>query len=325
MAGLEVAGLVLGALPIAINAVQRYRETFYSIKNVKRELGYIERDLRTEKLRLQNTCEALLVGIVAPTKIHSMIEDPFGPDWKSYAEPLQFEECIMDMSEATQQFKLQLGIEDGSQINLRDRASILEAFKQNATFTLKKKEYEGILSRIKADNTVLQDLSRVSRELELDRRRRSQSRLTKLLRGLFQSIYSALCSAITCACVYSHSIGLQLAHRDVIILPLDVEEKVAERFDFCITLRTLEAGNEYKTMRIGQPVNEAQLVSHWENFQLRLMHAEKLPLTSTTLLLTSATPSPKPKVSWASSVSFMLSNTAPHTVKLSQTNRFDLI
>ncbi|KAI0454724.1 hypothetical protein F5B21DRAFT_473944 [Xylaria acuta] len=76
MAGLEVAGLVLGTLPLAVKAVQGYRETFYSIKNVKRDLDYIERDLQTEKLRLQNTCEGLLVGIVPPRKIHSMIEDP---------------------------------------------------------------------------------------------------------------------------------------------------------------------------------------------------------------------------------------------------------
>ncbi|KAJ2988698.1 hypothetical protein NUW58_g960 [Xylaria curta] len=88
MAGLEVAGLVLGGLPLAVKAVQGYRETFYSIKNVQRDLGYIERDLETEKLRLQNVCETLLIGIVPPNKINSMIEQPFGPEWKSYASQL---------------------------------------------------------------------------------------------------------------------------------------------------------------------------------------------------------------------------------------------
>ncbi|KAI0454725.1 hypothetical protein F5B21DRAFT_524331 [Xylaria acuta] len=188
----------------------------------------------------------------------------------------------MEMSLATGELRLQLGIEEDSQ------------------------EYEGILSRIKAGNAILQDISGVHRELEPDRRRRSQSLLTKLLRGLFQSIYGALCNAIPSTCAHSHSIGLELAHRDAVILPIDMEEEIAERFDFRIALRTLE------TMQIVQPVNETQLTSHWKDFQLRLMRDErlpfeKLPLASTTLSLTSATPSPKSKVRWASLINSALS------------------
>ncbi|KAI0183941.1 hypothetical protein EV127DRAFT_375848 [Xylaria flabelliformis] len=232
MAGLEVAGLVLGTLPIAVKAVQAYREIFHSIKYVSRDLRYIELDLRTEELRLRNTCETLLVGIVPPMQIHSMIEDPFGPEWKSYTEKLVchfpsrlrlytsynvFEEHITKMLEATQELRLQLGIEEGSQINIRDSTSILQAFKRNASFTLKRKEYEGILSRIKAGNAAIQDLPGVRHDLEPDRRRRSQSRLTKLLRSLFQSLYNALHRAITCACAHSHSLGLQLSQRNAVI------------------------------------------------------------------------------------------------------------
>lgn len=88
MSGLEIAGLVLGALPLAVKAVQGYRETLYSIKNVKRDLDYMERNIETEQRRLENTCEELLVGIVPRAKIRSMIKDPFGPDWKDYADKL---------------------------------------------------------------------------------------------------------------------------------------------------------------------------------------------------------------------------------------------
>ncbi|KAI0908737.1 hypothetical protein F4823DRAFT_597526 [Ustulina deusta] len=283
MSGLEIAGLVLGTIPLAIKAVQSYRETFYSIKHVKRDLDYMERDLQTEHLRLQNTCEALLEGIVSPVKMHSMIEDPFGPEWKSYVDPLRlrlytsydkFEECIVEMSMAAQALKLQLGIEEGSQVNSRDRTSILEAFRRNASFTLKRKEYEGILSKLQASNATLQEFSRVHRELEPDRRRRSQSRVTKLLRGLSRNIHNALCSAITCACTYSHSIGLQLAHRDAIMLPNDVEEKVAQKFDFRITLSTMMA-NEDGTKENLQLGNKVQLVSYWKSFQLQLIDDDK--------------------------------------------------
>ncbi|KAI1753977.1 hypothetical protein F4782DRAFT_528907 [Xylaria castorea] len=320
MAGLEVAGLLLGTLPIAVKAVQAYKEIFHSVKNVSRDLNYIELDLRTEALRLQNTCETLLVGIVPPMKIHSMIEDPFGPGWKSYTEKLVlsisfessrlrlytsydvFEERIMEMLEATKELRLQLGIEEGSQINLRDSASILRAFKRNASFTLKRKEYESILSRIKAGNAAIQDLPGVRRDLEPDRRRRAQSHLTKLLRSLFHSIYNALHRAIICACAHSHSIGLQLSQRNAVMLPNDAEEKTAQSFDFHITLET---GNEYKIRQIAQPVDEAQLKVHWKTFQLRLMQDDELPLTPATLSLASATPSHKLKVRWASLIDFL--------------------
>ncbi|KAI1735319.1 hypothetical protein F4680DRAFT_307331 [Xylaria scruposa] len=313
MSGLEVAGLVLGTLPIAVKALQAYREIFHSIKNVSRDLRYIELDLRTEELRLQNTCETLLVGIVPPMQIHSMIEDPFGPGWKSYTEKLLisfsqrlrlytsyevFEDHITRMLEATQELRLQLGIEEGSQINLRDSASILRAFKRNASFTLKRKEYESILSKIKAGNAAIQDLPGVRHDLEPDRRRRSQSRLTKLLRSLFQSLYNALHRAITCACAHSHSLGLQLSHRDAVILPNDSEEMTAQSFDFHVTLT---ASNEHRFRQIIQTFNEAQLKADLKVFQLRLMRDDELRLTPTTTpLLASATPSPKLRVRWAS-------------------------
>ncbi|KAI0435611.1 hypothetical protein F4803DRAFT_544977 [Xylaria telfairii] len=127
MSGLEVAGLVLGVLPIAVKAIQGYREIFHSIKNIDQDLRHIELDLETERLRLQNTCETLLVGIVPPTKIHSMIEDPLGPDWKSYTEKLRlrlytsyelFEKRVIEMSEATKELRLRLGIEEGSQVRV---------------------------------------------------------------------------------------------------------------------------------------------------------------------------------------------------------------
>ncbi|KAI1193578.1 hypothetical protein F5X97DRAFT_336658 [Nemania serpens] len=288
MSGLEIAGLVLGALPLAVKAVQGYRETLYSIKNVKRDLDYMERNIETEQRRLENTCEELLVGIVPRAKIRSMIKDPFGPDWKDYADKLIysksrgnififcrrlrlytsydiFEECITHMSEATQNLQLQL-----------DRASILEAFRQNASFTLKRKEYETILKELRAGNDALEHLHRTDRDLEPSRYRRSQSRVVDLLRRLSQSIYNALCGAITCSCIYSHSIGLQLAQREAVILPGDIEEK---------TVLNLHQNKEPQPMY------------HWKNFELRLMEYNKLPPNQASKISSPTSPSLKPRVS----------------------------
>ncbi|KAI1152397.1 hypothetical protein F4825DRAFT_418906 [Nemania diffusa] len=308
MSGLEIAGLVLGALPLAIQAVQGYREALHSIspKHVKRYLDSIERDLQTEHLRLQNTCETLLVGIVSQLDIQSMIKDPFGPGWKSYVDKLRlrlyasydaFDECIKAMYMAIKELKSKLGIEGESRINSRDRQSILETLKKRTSFILKRKEFEGILSSIKASNDTLQDLSRENRGLELDRRRRSQSRVTNLFRGLSQSIYNALCSAITCTCMYPHSVGLQLPRENIVILPNDIEEDIAQNFVFPITLKVT---NKKKALHI-QHSSEVQAVCRWRKFQMRLIVDDKAPPSLATLSL-SASPSPGKKIGWAPSI-----------------------
>ncbi|KAI0534341.1 hypothetical protein GGR58DRAFT_505388 [Xylaria digitata] len=161
-----------------------------------------------------------------------------------------FEEYVTEILKATQELRLKLGIEEGSRVSSSDQASILETLKRNTSFTLKRKEYEGVLSKMKTNNAALQDLCRVHLELEPHRGRRSQLRVTALLRGLSHSIYSALCNTITCKCIYPHIIGLQLARRDAVMLPNDVEEEVAQQFDFNIALRTTIAKD---TKKFAQP------------------------------------------------------------------------
>ncbi|KAI0436687.1 hypothetical protein F4803DRAFT_541328 [Xylaria telfairii] len=96
--------------------------------------------------------------------------------------------------------------------------------------------------------------------------------------------------------------GIQLSHRNAVILPIDADEKIAQRFDFRITL---EIGNGDKTMGLVRPIDEAQQKSRWKDFELRLMRDDELRPSPATLLSTSATPPPpKLKVRWAPSINF---------------------
>lgn len=54
---MEVAGLVLGALPVAIQAFQTYRTILSSMRNTKRDIESMTRDLKTKVIILQSTCE----------------------------------------------------------------------------------------------------------------------------------------------------------------------------------------------------------------------------------------------------------------------------
>lgn len=124
MSGFEVAGLVLGVLPLAIKAVDSYMTVFSSYKTAQDDLKWLKWNLETEKVVLQNTCEQLLHEIAPYDMIHSMIKHPFGPDWTKYNDKLRlrlwsswgiFREQIDQLSKATAELeeKLCLG-RDGS-------------------------------------------------------------------------------------------------------------------------------------------------------------------------------------------------------------------
>lgn len=72
---LEIAGLLLGGLPLLILAL----DTRTALRRWRRpELRALARGLRTEQARLQNVLEKLLRGIVPDALIAPMVADPFG-------------------------------------------------------------------------------------------------------------------------------------------------------------------------------------------------------------------------------------------------------
>lgn len=127
MSGFEVAGLVLGVLPMAIQVIGGYRTILSSVKSARRDLTWLERDLETERTRLQNTCECLLVGIAPLSVIDSMIDDPFGPDWKKFNDPLRlrlwrswgsFQRQVALMSDAVSELKEKLAMDATGKVSI---------------------------------------------------------------------------------------------------------------------------------------------------------------------------------------------------------------
>lgn len=126
MSGLEIAGVVLGSIPLAIAALEHYMDGIRAIKhwqNYARELKSLKRNLNTERVKFQNVCETLLVGIVPSSKIEAMIDDPFGAQWhegemsrklrvRLWRSFKLFEETVQDMEEAIKELmkRLDLGI-----------------------------------------------------------------------------------------------------------------------------------------------------------------------------------------------------------------------
>jgi hypothetical protein len=86
MSGVEVAGLVLGAIPLVIAALENYANGVSAIhKLLKYEVQIKEMltRLRTEYHIYQNTSEKLLNGLVSSTDMKKLLLDPGGEPWRS--------------------------------------------------------------------------------------------------------------------------------------------------------------------------------------------------------------------------------------------------
>jgi hypothetical protein len=124
MSGFEIAGVVLGVLPLAVKALEAYMGLLSNMRHAQRDLKALIRDLETEQLRLQNTCELLLNGIAPSSVIDTLIQAPFGPDWKPFNDRLRlrlwttcgtFEEQVAEMQMAANELSAKLCLEaDGS-------------------------------------------------------------------------------------------------------------------------------------------------------------------------------------------------------------------
>lgn len=97
------------------------------MKNTNRDLELMIRDLETEKVILQNTCEILLRGIAPDSAIELMIEHPNGDLWKQYSDEVRlrmwrsgpsFQVEIEDMTNVTANLQEKLAIDDQGKVSL---------------------------------------------------------------------------------------------------------------------------------------------------------------------------------------------------------------
>lgn len=123
---MEAAGLVLGVIPVAIQGLNTYRDIVSSIKNARRDLDCLIRDLKTEHQILQNTCELLLKGIAPDSALDAMIEEPFGAEWEAYNNEIHlrlwrsstvFKERVEEMREAALDLQRKLAIDGDGKVS----------------------------------------------------------------------------------------------------------------------------------------------------------------------------------------------------------------
>lgn len=135
MSGIEIAGLVLGTIPLVVSALEHYAdgvETIRAWRRYKSEVKSLIRRLGVQYDIFRDTLEKLLVGIVSSPG--PLLQDPLGPLWKNpeLDHRLRSRLCksydgyfrtVEDMANAVKGFKRRLGVDEGGKVSLPSRDS----------------------------------------------------------------------------------------------------------------------------------------------------------------------------------------------------------
>ena len=228
MSGFEIAGVILGSIPLVISALEHAGEGISAIqrwRKYKRELESLIRNLQTEQLRLQDVCEKLLIGLVPASQVEAMINDPLGKLWsredienkirlRLWKASRLFRETVMGIKIAIDEIKAEIDSQkDGNVSQIR-----------RGVFTLKRSRYDDLLSTIRSGVSNLENLTNRNINLESDRRVQSQGRLFKILRDMASGLYRALRASFGCSC--AHQVGLELQRPSPTVTPNDDDDDI---------------------------------------------------------------------------------------------------
>ncbi len=124
MSGIEAVGIVLGALPIMVNGIEKYSEGLSAARrllNPRRELRNLHRAIRTELQVFRNTALLLLHRIATESEVESLIREPTSNLWKAPAFERDMRtllgssysvwcEVMADISNAIREISMDLGL-----------------------------------------------------------------------------------------------------------------------------------------------------------------------------------------------------------------------
>ncbi|KAL1624754.1 hypothetical protein SLS56_007639 [Neofusicoccum ribis] len=200
MSGIEIAGLVLGAIPLLILAVEKYAEGVSAIKRFKHyeiPLKGMCRILKTERDMYRNTCELLPIELVSPEKIQSLLTTPGGKSWEEPELKLTIEHRLAESY-------------NGYRETVEDMNILVQNFAEKLSLQIS--DYEGLLENMRKNNATLERLTQQSLRLEPHRTIRQRRKLPdfKAIQEQAQSIYSSLSSYFSCACNSLHAASIRM-------------------------------------------------------------------------------------------------------------------
>ncbi|KAI0185433.1 hypothetical protein EV127DRAFT_348325 [Xylaria flabelliformis] len=246
MSGFEVVGIVLGAIPLLVSALEHYERGMKTIQIVRRRakvMHSLATALSTEQTILRNTCETLLGGIIDPEDMKPLLAEPFGSLWqdpgtKALVERRldhtlkDFKTLVYSMKEAVEEIRSKLGLGPGFEVRFDDgpigKRDMIKIALQFST-------HEDSLKRLADINQKLDLMMTGNLRNEPYRKVRSQEKLFNLLQAISRSIYNALRSSLSCTCAQSHGVSFGLPTPKLTGRAQD-EEALVKRLNFHLVL-----------------------------------------------------------------------------------------
>ena|SRR5438045_9476826 len=84
MSGVEVAGVVLGAFPLLLSALEQYKSAVDAVRKSSSsvQLRSLQEQIVVESEVFKNSCEHLLSAVLDPDKLAEALSDPIGALWR---------------------------------------------------------------------------------------------------------------------------------------------------------------------------------------------------------------------------------------------------
>ncbi|KAG8529092.1 uncharacterized protein KY384_005727 [Bacidia gigantensis] len=250
MSGFEVAGVALGAFPIAIGALNHFLEGVQTIKYWRRyriKLSDYASVMETHRVYYLDTLDELLQDIVPSEEMEELMSQPGGVMWKDprYEQRLKqrlgrsyhaYIRTLAKMHAALNGLCEKLGVDMAGKVLWEDY-SVVEREMKRIKVTLKKNVYKEILDDIDKANKDIRDITHQNVYLEPLRQRRLKKRpiaQLKLVRAHARSLYSLLVNgkAWKCECNDYHIATLRLESRP---RPLELTDSNDCRFKILLS------------------------------------------------------------------------------------------
>ncbi|MCJ1324464.1 hypothetical protein MMC10_001126 [Thelotrema lepadinum] len=289
--GLEIAGLVLGAVPLLISACEHYAEGLEIIKGwwrFEREIDNIKRTLIAQKTIIDLTCERLLDGLVSAECITSLLDNAEGSEWedKDLKSKLKhrlgkaydsYIDHMVEIHSLVVKLSRLLDVDTGSLASpAASKGTHSQAGKQATSdpkklkrikFVFSQRQHKAILDQLDKKNDVVSTLVSKSLELEPLRIRRKQTSVSwKSVQKRARILHEAISTRLSCTCTEPHVAHLQLEEQGLAEYgthPPSLEIKTGSNHD--------KSGPQFESpFEILFLQHEAKNPSNWLHLQVRI-------------------------------------------------------
>ncbi|KAK5119803.1 hypothetical protein LTR85_007129 [Meristemomyces frigidus] len=186
MSGIEVVGLVLGAFPLAVSALEHYREackTINLMRNFESEWRKSLNDIKDEQVFFTLNLKVLLLPLVEDdaldeTDLETLLADPESVTWRDIdvdaalgerlgSSHARFLEIALELQRLIWQLLTVIGIDKPRlQAKLRLVATTFEYRKEQLKFGLGRAQREEVLKEIRTNNKKLDRLLEKSDKIQ---------------------------------------------------------------------------------------------------------------------------------------------------------------